>query len=100
MPFARSDSIVKALVILIVVGSLMIWAASGLDGSIPMQPSGYSFLKANQSAWSTLFSHSRSMTAEHARQMYGNRLEFFRRIRRQLDPQGRLLNPFLAQYFD
>jgi FAD/FMN-containing dehydrogenase len=47
-----------------------------------------------------LFSHSRSMTAEHARQMYGNRLEFFRRIRRQLDPQGRLLNPFLAQYFD
>jgi FAD/FMN-containing dehydrogenase len=47
-----------------------------------------------------LFSHSRSMTVEHARQMYGNRLEFFRKIRRQLDPQGRLLNPFLAQFFD
>ncbi len=46
-----------------------------------------------------LFSQSRAMTAEHARQMYANRLEFFRKIRRQLDPEGRLLNPFLAQYF-
>ena len=47
-----------------------------------------------------LFSQSRSMTAEHARQTYGNRLVFFRKIRRQLDPHGRLLNPFLAQFFD
>jgi FAD/FMN-containing dehydrogenase len=47
-----------------------------------------------------LFSHSRSMTVEHARQTYGNRLAFFRKIRRQLDPHGRLLNPFLAQFFD
>lgn len=46
-----------------------------------------------------LFSHSRSMTAEYGRQMYGNRLEFFRKMRRQLDPQGRLLNPYLAQSF-
>ncbi len=46
-----------------------------------------------------LFSQSRSMTAEHARQMYANRLEFFRKIRRQLDAQGRLMNPFLAQHF-
>lgn len=46
-----------------------------------------------------LFSLSRSARAEYGRQMYSNRLEFFRKIRRQLDPQGRLLNPYLAQYF-
>ena len=47
-----------------------------------------------------LFSLSRSIRPEHARQSYTNRLEFFRKIRRQLDPECRLLNPFLAQYFD
>jgi len=45
------------------------------------------------------FSTSRSLRADYARQVYSNRLEFFRKIRRQLDPEGRLLNPFLAQYF-
>jgi FAD/FMN-containing dehydrogenase len=46
-----------------------------------------------------LFSQSRSMRAEYGRQMYSNRLEFFRKIRRQLDSHGRLLNPYLAQHF-
>ena len=46
-----------------------------------------------------LFNQSRSMQAEYGKQIYSNRLELFRKIRRQLDPQGRLLNPFLAQYF-
>lgn len=46
-----------------------------------------------------VFSLSRSVRAEYARQTYTNRLEFFRKIRRQLDPEGRLLSPFLAQYF-
>ncbi len=46
-----------------------------------------------------LFNQSRSIQAEYGKQMYSNRLELFRKIRRQLDPQGRLLNPFLAQYF-
>jgi FAD/FMN-containing dehydrogenase len=46
-----------------------------------------------------LFSLSRAARAEYARQIYGNRLDFFRKIRSQLDPEGRLLNPFLAQYF-
>jgi FAD/FMN-containing dehydrogenase len=46
-----------------------------------------------------LFSLSRAARAEYARPMYANRLEFFRKIRRQLDPHGRLLNPFLAQFF-
>lgn len=46
-----------------------------------------------------LFSQTRSLRADYARQAYGNRLDFFRRIRRQLDPEDRLLTPFMAQYF-
>ena len=45
-----------------------------------------------------ILSQSRAARSEYARQMYGDRLEFFRRVRQQLDPQGRLLNPFLSQY--
>jgi len=47
-----------------------------------------------------LFSQSRGLRAEYGKQMYSNRLEFFRKIRRQLDPHNRLLNPFMAQFFD
>jgi FAD/FMN-containing dehydrogenase len=47
-----------------------------------------------------LFSESRALRAEYGKQMYSNRLDFFRRIRRQLDAHGRLLNPFMAQYFE
>ena len=46
-----------------------------------------------------LFSESRAFRAEYATRAYGSRLEFFRKIRRQLDPEKRLLNPFLAQCF-
>ncbi len=46
-----------------------------------------------------LFSQSRAFRAEHAAQSYSTRLDFFRKIRRQLDPENRLLNPFLAQSF-
>jgi len=46
-----------------------------------------------------LFSQSRAFRAEQAAQVYTGRLEFFRKIRRQLDPQNRFLNPFLAQNF-
>jgi len=46
-----------------------------------------------------LFSQTRSLRADYARQVYGARLEFFRKIRRQLDPEDRFLTPFLAQYF-
>lgn len=45
-----------------------------------------------------LISQSRALRAEHAIQTYSNRLDFFRRTRRQLDPQNRLLSPFLAQF--
>ena len=46
-----------------------------------------------------LFSQTRSLRADYARQAYGARLNFFRRVRRQLDPEDRFLTPFMAQYF-
>ena len=46
-----------------------------------------------------LFSQTRSLRADYARQVYGTRLAFFRKIRRQLDPEDRFLTPFMAQYF-
>lgn len=46
-----------------------------------------------------LFNQSAHTDMAYAQSAYGSRLEFFRKIRRQLDPDNRLLNPFLAQYF-
>lgn len=46
-----------------------------------------------------LFSQSLALRADYAKQIYSSRLEFFRKIRRQLDPHDRLLNPYLAQAF-
>jgi FAD/FMN-containing dehydrogenase len=45
-----------------------------------------------------LISQSRSLRAEHVIQTYNRRLDFFRRLRRRMDPDNRLLNPFLAQF--
>lgn len=45
-----------------------------------------------------LISQSRAVRAEHVIQTYSKRLDFFRRMRRQLDPENRLLSPFLAQF--
>lgn len=45
-----------------------------------------------------MISQSRGLRAEYAIQTYANRLDFFRRTRRQLDPGNRLLSPFLAQF--
>ena len=45
-----------------------------------------------------VISQSRAIRAEHTIQTYTNRLDFFRRTRRQLDPHNRLLSPFLAQF--
>jgi FAD/FMN-containing dehydrogenase len=36
---------------------------------------------------------------EHASEAFGSRLDFFRRIRRRIDPDNRMMNPFLSQYF-
>ncbi len=45
-----------------------------------------------------LISQSRALRAETVIQTYSRRLDFFRRMRRQLDPENRLLSPFLAQF--
>jgi FAD/FMN-containing dehydrogenase len=46
-----------------------------------------------------IFSQTRSLRAEYAQQVFAGRLDFFRKIRRQLDPENRLLTPFMAQFF-
>ena len=46
-----------------------------------------------------LISQSRALRAEHVIQTYSQRLDFFRRLRRQMDPKNLLLSPFLAQFF-
>lgn len=46
-----------------------------------------------------LFNQSRSLQSEYAREIFGSRFEFFRKMRRRLDPDNRMMNPFLSQYF-
>ena len=46
-----------------------------------------------------MFNLTRSASVDHARNVYGSRRDMFNKVRRQLDPDNRLLNPFLAQYF-
>ncbi len=46
-----------------------------------------------------MFNQSLHVDMAYAQMAYGSRLEFFRKIRRQLDPNNRMLNPFLAQFF-
>lgn len=45
------------------------------------------------------FNQTRSLSANHAAKLYGKRSAYFRRIRRHLDPDNRMMNPFLSQYF-
>jgi L-gulonolactone oxidase len=45
------------------------------------------------------FNETRAMLPEYANQVFGSRLEFFRRMRRRIDPDNRMMNPFLKQYF-
>jgi len=45
-----------------------------------------------------LISQSRALRAEHVIQTYSKRLDCFRLLRRKLDADKRLLNPFLAQF--
>ena len=46
-----------------------------------------------------LFNQSRGLLPDYASEVFGSRLSFFRRIRRQFDPDNRMMNPFLSQYF-
>ena len=45
-----------------------------------------------------LLSQSRALRAEYVIQTYSRRLDYFRRLRREFDPDNRLLSPFLAQF--
>lgn len=45
-----------------------------------------------------LLNQSRSAEQKQTAVAFGTRLEFFKKIRRQMDPDGRMLNPYLAQY--
>jgi len=45
-----------------------------------------------------VLSQSRALRADHARQTYSSRLDFFRKMRTRLDPKNRLLSPFCAQF--
>lgn len=46
-----------------------------------------------------LFNQTRALEPGYAGEVFGSRLDFFRRIRRQIDPDNRMMNPFLLQYF-
>lgn len=46
-----------------------------------------------------LFNQTREVAAEYPSQVFGTRLDFFRKIRRHFDPENRMMNPFLSQYF-
>jgi len=48
---------------------------------------------------SPFFNQTRSMEPDYPRQAFGSRLDFFKKIRRQMDPANRMMNPFLSQYF-
>ena len=46
-----------------------------------------------------LFNQTREVPADYPAQVFGSRYEFFRNIRRRFDPENRMMNPFLSQYF-
>jgi len=48
---------------------------------------------------SPLFNQTREFPADYPSHVYGSRFDFFRKIRRQFDPENRMMNPFLSQYF-
>ena len=48
---------------------------------------------------SPLFNQTREIPADYPGQVFGSRIDFFRKIRRQFDPENRMMNPFLSQYF-
>lgn len=54
---------------------------------------------AERWAGTPLLSQSRALRGDHVRQTYSKRLDFFCNLRRELDPENRLLSPFLAQFF-
>jgi hypothetical protein len=45
------------------------------------------------------FNQTRGLVPQYTSQVFGSRLDFFRRMRRRIDPDNRMMNPFLLQYF-
>ena len=46
-----------------------------------------------------LFNQSLELNPGYAKAAFGKRLDYFRKVRRQVDPENRMLNPYLSQYF-
>ena len=46
-----------------------------------------------------VFNQTLQIAATYPGQVFASRLEFFRRIRRQFDPDNRMMNTFLSQFF-
>ncbi len=46
-----------------------------------------------------LFNQSRELDPSYAKEVLRTRLDYFRNVRRQVDPDNRMMNPFLSQYF-
>lgn len=45
------------------------------------------------------FNQTRGLSIDHAIAAFGQRSQLFRRVRRHADPDDRMMNPFLSQYF-
>ncbi|MDE0755288.1 MAG: hypothetical protein OSB26_11610, partial [Woeseiaceae bacterium] len=48
---------------------------------------------------SPLFNQTRDVASDYPAQVFGSRFDFFRKIRRQFDPENRMMNTYLSQYF-
>ena len=46
-----------------------------------------------------MFNQTREVPADYPAQVVGSRYEFFRKIRRHFDPENRMMNSYLSQYF-
>jgi hypothetical protein len=45
------------------------------------------------------FNQTREVDPEYAKAVFGTRLDYFRKVRRRIDVDQRMMNPFLSQYF-
>ena len=48
---------------------------------------------------SPLFNQTPEVDLSYTKELFGARLEYFRKVRRRIDPDQRMMNPFLSQYF-
>ena len=46
-----------------------------------------------------IFNQTLEVPADYPGVAFGSRFEFFRKIRRRFDPENRMMNPYLSQYF-